>query len=280
MLTVQQFEDVVGFRMARSIFGHGIYYTAAYFVDGLMIDTGCAHTEIKLIECLDGREIDLIVNTHSHEDHVAANAALQSRFEVKVLAHPLALPYLDDPRKWQLRPYQTIMWGLPKPSVAGPIDDVVETKKHRFQVIHTPGHSPDHICLYEPIHGWLFAGDAYVGGRDRALRRDYNVWQIIDSLKKLLLLEPSTIFTGSGNVKKDATNVLRDKIEYLEELGAKVMDLHSRGWNNHRIRKHLLGPEMFIRYVTLGHFSGLNLVRSYIEDKPMSLNDNSDRSQP
>lgn len=280
MLTIQQFEKIVGFRMARSIFGRGIYYTAAYFVDGLMIDTGCAHTVDELMECLDGRKINLIVNTHSHEDHIAANALLQSTTGAEVLAHPLALPYLADPRQWQLRPYQTILWGLPKPSKANSIDDVVETEKHQFHVIHTPGHSPDHICLYEPIHGWLFTGDVYVGGKDRALRRDYNVWQIIDSLKNLQSLEPSTIFTGSGNVKKDATNVLRDKIKYLEKLGENVMELHTRGWNNHRIRRHLLGPEMFIRYITLGHFSGLNLVRSYIEDKSTDLTDNLGGSQP
>ena len=44
-----------------------------------------------------------------------------------------------------------------------------------FQVIYTPGHSPDHICLFEHKHGWLFTGDLFVGGMDRALRVDYDV---------------------------------------------------------------------------------------------------------
>jgi hypothetical protein len=30
--------------------------------------------------------------------------------------------------------------------------------------------------------GWIFTGDAYIGGKDRALRQDYDIWQIIRRL--------------------------------------------------------------------------------------------------
>lgn len=254
--------------MARSFFGRGVYYTAAYFVDGLLIDSGCAHTVHELTQSLNGQKVNLIVNTHSHEDHVAANATLQKQSGVKILAHPLALPFLKDPRLWRLRPYQKIMWGLPEPSTAGPIDDVVETERYRFQVIHTPGHSVDHICLFDPDNGRLFTGDAYVGGKDRALRQDYDIREIVNSLKVLLSLEPAVIFAGSGTIKNDATSILRNKINYLEETGEKVRELSARGWNPDRIRQHLFGQETFIRYFTLGHFSGLNLVKSYLDAEP------------
>jgi len=49
---------------------------------------------------------------------------------------------------------------------------------HRFEVIYISGHSPDHICLYGPEKGWIFTGDAYIGGKDRVLRQDYDIWQI------------------------------------------------------------------------------------------------------
>ena len=41
----------------------------------------------------------------------------------------------------------------PGPSRGQPIGEWVETDRYRFQVIHTPGHSPDHICLFEPEQG-------------------------------------------------------------------------------------------------------------------------------
>lgn len=236
-----------------------------------MVDTGCAHTVHELTPALDGSHIHLIANTHSHEDHLGANAALQSVFGAQILAHRDALPYLADPRLRRLHPYQRVVWGYPAPSTGQALGNQLETEHFRFEVIHTPGHSPDHVCLYEPRQGWLFAGDAYVGGRDKALRRDYNVWQIIDSLKKLARLDAQYIFPGSGTVRDNPKEALRTKIEYLEQTAGRVLELHSRGLSHRRIGRQLFGPERLISYITLGHFSARNLVRSYIEDKEVPL---------
>ena len=176
-----------------------------------------------------------------------------------------ALPILADPRLLRLQPYGRIFWGYPPPSVAKPIGEVVETTHHRFQVIHTPGHSPDHICLYGREKGWLFTGDAYIGGRDRALRADYDIYAIIDSLKKLAELETSRLFPGSGTVRDNPRQDLVRKIEYLEETGSRVRELHQKGLSLSQIRKEVFGGEMPIAYITLGHFSARNLARSYLE---------------
>lgn len=268
MIEIEQIGPVKKLRLARTIAGRGLYFTAAYFVHGLLVDTGCSYTVGELVNALQGFRVDWIVNTHSHEDHVAGNAALQRRFEADVLAHPLALPILSNPRLKRLRPYQLVMWGYPEPSQGRAIEESVETGDHVFRVIQTPGHSPDHICLYEPNEGWLFTGDAYIGGRDRGLRRDYNIWQIIDSLKKLKALGPAILFPGSGSVRKDPAEELASKIQYLEDVGGRVLELHQQGWGRRRIRRTLLGKEESIAYFTLGNFSGRNLIRSYIEDLP------------
>jgi glyoxylase-like metal-dependent hydrolase (beta-lactamase superfamily II) len=267
MIQIEQTGEVTRFRLGRTIWGRCYYFTAAYCVDGLVVDTGCAYTVQELTSALKDSCVDLIVNTHSHEDHVAGNAALQDRFGVEALAHPAAIAFLANPRQRRLRPYQRIMWGYPDPSTASPIGDVVETHRFSFQVMHTPGHSPDHVCLYEPDRGWLFTGDAYVGGRDRSLRADYNIWGIIESLKKMASLEPQVLFTGSGTVRHDASRELAEKIDYLEETGQRVLDLHAKGWGLPRIQAHVLGREELICYLTLGNFSGRNLVRSFLEDR-------------
>jgi glyoxylase-like metal-dependent hydrolase (beta-lactamase superfamily II) len=163
------------------------------------------------------------------------------------------------------------MWGYPAPSPALPVPSTIETPRHSFNVIHTPGHSPDHICLHEPREGWLFGGDTYIGGRDRALRDDYNIWQIIASLKALSDLEVGLIFTGSGNVRKNGGAALKEKIEYLEGIAEQALELHCRGLSYGRIRRKLFGAESRIAYITLGHFTGKHLVRSLIEHRPLSL---------
>ena len=265
MIKTQDIEGVVKIKLARSFLGRPFYSTTAYWVDGLLIDTGCAHTQEEFLAVAEDLGVERVVNTHSHEDHFGANGALQAQRGVEILAHAEALPILADPRLLRLQPYRRIFWGYPPPSVAKPVGEVVETTHHRFQVIHTPGHSLDHICLYEPEKGWLFTGDAYIGGRDRALRADYDIYAIIDSLKKLADLETSRLFPGSGTVRDNPRQDLVRKIEYLEETGSRVRELHQKGLSLSQIRREIFGGELPIAYITLGHFSGRNLVRSYLE---------------
>jgi glyoxylase-like metal-dependent hydrolase (beta-lactamase superfamily II) len=267
MIKTEDIGEVRKFHLARTLLARGWYFTTAYWVDGLLIDTGCLYTIDELVRAARDLRIDCIVNTHSHEDHVGANAALQDTRRAPVLAHPKALHILSDPSVNGLRPYQRLLWGLPPACHGKPVGDFLETEHHRFHVVHTPGHTPDHICLFEPTQGWLFVGDTYIGGQDQALRADYNIWEIISSLKKLEALKPSVLFPGSGTVRQEATEELARKIAYLEETGKKVLDLHHKGWSTRRIRRKVLGSDWKLNWLTLGHFNAMHLVRSYIEDQ-------------
>jgi glyoxylase-like metal-dependent hydrolase (beta-lactamase superfamily II) len=255
---------VIRFTLARSLAGWSYYQTAAYWVDGLLIDTGCAHTARQFTSALQSLHVSQVANTHSHEDHIGANADVQEQFGCPILAHPDALPILRDPRLQPLQPYRLLFWGRPKPSNGTEIGESVETERFRFEVIHTPGHSPDHVCLLEPDQGWLFSGDAYIGGRDRALRAGYDIHGIIASLKRLAELPVGMIFSGSGTVRTEGRQHLDEKIAYLEDLGEQIHALHKEGLPARDIRRRLWGRERSITFVTLGHFSGLRLVQSYL----------------
>jgi len=113
MLKTTHYDAVTRIDMARTTAGRGYYWTTAYIVDGIMVDTGCAHTARELAESLEDESLIRIVNTHSHEDHIGANGTLQQQREgLEILAHPLALPIMAEPRKLQpLQPYRRIMWG-------------------------------------------------------------------------------------------------------------------------------------------------------------------------
>jgi glyoxylase-like metal-dependent hydrolase (beta-lactamase superfamily II) len=268
MLRASRVEGVVRLDVARTIAGRGRYWTTAYFVDGLMVDTGCAHTAAELVRAMRGERIARIVNTHSHEDHIGANAALSREHGgLEILAHRLAVPILADPHAQQpLQPYRRIFWGWPEPSMARPVDDGdrIRTEHYTFHVLHTPGHSPDHLCLYEEQQGWLFSGDLFVGGQDRALREGYNVWEIISSLKRVAELPLKTLFPGSARVRRSPREELIAKIEHLERTGDRVLRLHREGRAIPAIGRELFGGPGPVELVTLGHFSRRHFVLSYL----------------
>ena len=268
MLRVSQLDEVTRFDSTLSVAGRGYYWTTFYYLDGLLIDTGCAHTAINLRDYLHGKEINLIINTHSHEDHIGANGILQETGkEIKILAHPLALPVLSHPREAQpLQLYRQLFWGWPKPSQGQAVEDgeTINIPKHVFKIIHTPGHSPDHLCLYEPERGWIFTGDLFVGGRDRGVVAGCDIWQMIASLKKIAKLPLTRMFPGSARMRSNPHDDLFARINYLEERGDRVAELHGKGWNVDSIARGVFGGPMRIEFITRGHFSRRNLVLSYL----------------
>ncbi|GAG15500.1 unnamed protein product, partial [marine sediment metagenome] len=153
MIKITTFGDITRFDLSHTIAGRGRYWTTAYLVDKMMVDTGCAHTAGELEAALEGTQIHQIINTHSHEDHFGANSKLLMRHPgLDIYAHPDAVQVMANPRLYQpLHPYRRLFWGWPQSCEAMPIDHdaEIETEKYRFQVIYTPGHSPDHVCLYE-----------------------------------------------------------------------------------------------------------------------------------
>lgn len=267
MLKSQAYGPVRRIELARTIAGRGRYWTVCYQIGSLLIDTGCAHTARELLQLLSDRPPEFIINTHTHEDHIGANGLLQQAYSPAIAAHPLALPVLADPRREQpLHPYRRLFWGWPTPSQAEALSDeqVLERDGHRWRIYFTPGHSDDHLCLFEENHGWLFSGDLFVGGRDRAIRQGCDIWQIIASLKRMAALPVEILFPGSARVRENPLTELQAKIAYYEELGGKILQLHQAGLSRREIRRRLLGGPMFVEFVTLGHFARWHLIEAYL----------------
>lgn len=269
MIRLQTYGEVLRIDLARTIFGRGRYWTSAYWVDGLLIDSGCIYTAHELLTAMKENPLIAIVNTHSHEDHIGANGLFQRQLPgLPIYTHPKTVPILADPRvKQPLQPYRRIFWGYPLPSQGIGIEDgmCIQGQTKPFQVIYTPGHTEDHLCLYQPELGWLFSGDLFVGGKDRALGEGYRIWEIIASLKKIAQLPLEWLFPGSARVRQEPLAEIRAKIAYYEELGEKILTLYQQGWQVDAIANHVLGGRMWIEWITGGHFSRRNLVLSYLQ---------------
>lgn len=274
MLIATEFGPITRFDLSRTLLGKGRYWTTAYLVDGLLVDSGCAHTAGELLLYIKGKPVDFIVNSHSHEDHIGANGLLQQQYkDIKIMAHPSALDVLAKPVEMQpLHPYRRLFWGWPLPSTGVKLSDgqSIQTEHHHFDVLFTPGHSPDHLCLHEANQGWLFTGDLFVGGKDRALRQGCDIWGIIRSLKHIQKIPITTLFPGSARLREHPADEIQTKIDYYERMGERVLSEYERGLSLAEIVHVLCGKPMWVELVTLGHFSRRHLVESYLHNRPAS----------
>ena len=266
MFKVDVVEDgVFRFVMSRRFFGKDLYRSACYLADDLLVDSGISHRKKDFVKSLSGFPVASIVNTHAHEDHIGANAVLQETRRIPVYAHEAALPTLLDPKKLSLLPYQRFFFGEPSPSVGQPVGDIVLTERHEFQVLHSPGHSQDHIVLFEKSRGWVFSGDAFIGGQDRVFRESYDIFGITSTLGMLSALEAEIMFTGMGNVLRKPSRKIRRKLSYFEEISDKIETLHREGIGASEIAKRLFPGDITVRLVTSGDFSSAHLVRSIMQ---------------
>ena len=68
MLKVTPFDEITRFDLARKLPIRWRYWTTAYLVDGMLVDSGCAHSALELVTALADTPLTCIVNTHTHED--------------------------------------------------------------------------------------------------------------------------------------------------------------------------------------------------------------------
>lgn len=81
----------------------------------------------------------------------------------------------------------------PRPDPDAWLNDgqVIEAAGADLTVLHTPGHAPGAVCLYDPGLGTVFTGDTLFQGGPGATGRSYSDFPtIIDSIRDRLLALP------------------------------------------------------------------------------------------
>lgn len=142
----------------------------------LLFDTGLGHFSLKRhVQLVTERKLTCVAS-HTHFDHIGCHHEFPDRCvhaaEARILADPrnewtAAGTYATDemfdgtPQGWATARYSI------RPAPANRLlahGDVVDLGDRAFEVIHTPGHSPGGIALYEEKTGILLSGDIIYDG--------------------------------------------------------------------------------------------------------------------
>ena len=185
----------------------GTFFTNCYILgcsetlEGLVIDPGFERKSEaeKVLQKIDQHrlEVQYIVNTHGHSDHVAGNRILKDATEAPILIHELDAPKLTNASQNLSRLFDLHV-ASPPPDQTLTESDVVKVGKVKLKVLHTPGHSKGSITLLgENI---AFTGDTlFAGSIGRYDFPDASFKEIMTSLKRLMTLSDHvTVYPGHG----------------------------------------------------------------------------------
>ncbi|MFX1324317.1 MAG: MBL fold metallo-hydrolase [Promethearchaeota archaeon] len=207
----------------------------------LLIDTGCGLFALKpLINKLIGHRKLLVINTHSHFDHIGGNYEFDEIIihfdESASITKPTDVSFLQDSPKEIVKRYGNINFSLlPAKSIKTVNDeDIIDLGEVTVRVIHTPGHSPGSISLLTN-KGELFTGDTAHYGAMYISREDSPLH--LTSLSKLINIlneeENIEIYPSHEEfpVDKNLLIKLREGIKNIENIwNTKVRDDFIVAW--------------------------------------------------
>ncbi|SDD72955.1 MBL fold metallo-hydrolase [Natrinema hispanicum] len=103
----------------------------------VLVDTGANFDAVAAVsDRVD--DLEAVILTHTHRDHVGNLAAIKEAFDVDAWGYDTSIDGVDH-------------------AIAD--EETVQLGDHDYVALHTPGHKNDHLCLYSAEASVLFAGD-------------------------------------------------------------------------------------------------------------------------
>jgi glyoxylase-like metal-dependent hydrolase (beta-lactamase superfamily II) len=144
------------------------------------------------------QEVNLVINTHRDGDHIKGNKVFTKLTNAIIATHRLEAPAITEATRI-LEDGDTVTLG-----------------DRSFKVIHTPGHRPGAICLFQKETGLLITDDVVCGTREDLIRMDKELY--ISSLRILEKLDVNTMIMSHPFLPA-GKNILRE-----EEIAAMLKE--------------------------------------------------------
>jgi glyoxylase-like metal-dependent hydrolase (beta-lactamase superfamily II) len=210
--------------------------THCYLLNGsessLLIDTGLGICDVheEVIKLTD-KPITAVA-THIHWDHIGGHKYFPDFYahedELNWLSgeFPLTMEQIkgmvvdrcDLPEGYDVNEYEFFQ-GKPTKVLRG--DEVINIGNRFVQIVHTPGHSPGHICFWEKERGYLFTGDLVYKDTLLAYYPSTDPEAYLDSLERVSALPVKQVFPAHHtlNIKPEILVRMRDAFRQLQAEG-------------------------------------------------------------
>jgi glyoxylase-like metal-dependent hydrolase (beta-lactamase superfamily II) len=164
--------------------------------DALVVDPGFFPERVHELLKAAGKRAVAALATHGHYDHIGS-AALFCGSEIPFYIHKDDELALTDPRGWGAG---FVTEGVGRPGDVRTVSDgeVIDVAGFSLEVLHTPGHTPGHICF--KADEWIFTGDlVFKGAIGRSDFPNSDPEAMEASLRRFLALpDPLAVYPGHG----------------------------------------------------------------------------------
>ncbi|GAB4571978.1 MAG: MBL fold metallo-hydrolase [Anaerolineae bacterium] len=205
-------------------------------------------------------DIDRILITHHHTDHIGLVDRIAADSGAEVWCHAACVPYVERPQEtrerlnaWTLGVWQEA--GAPESLLAltgqllqwfvtlgnGPVRvtrvledcDWLELAGRKWQVLHTPGHAGDLICLLQPDDRILLSSDhllrdvssnALVEPPAPGQKRPRRLLEYMAQLERVAALTPEIAYGGHGKPTRNIPEVVRNRLAFHRKRAMQIHD--------------------------------------------------------
>ncbi|WP_167957472.1 MBL fold metallo-hydrolase [Anaerosporobacter faecicola] len=210
--------------------------THCYLLEGkdrtLLIDTGLGICNIaNEVRKLTDKPV-IAVATHIHWDHIGGHRYypefyaheaeldwLSGRFPLTMdTIRKMVIDHCDLPEGYNVNTYE-VFQGTPKRVLQD--GDFIDLGDRRITVLHTPGHSPGHMCFWEAEREYLFTGDLVYKDTLFAYYPSTDPQAYLQSLEKIAELPVKRVFPGHHtlNIQPEILIRMRDAFRQLDLQG-------------------------------------------------------------
>jgi glyoxylase-like metal-dependent hydrolase (beta-lactamase superfamily II) len=142
-----------------------------------------------------------VIVTHGHADHASGAPMIAARYPSTVFRK---YPHAGDESRYPVR------W------ISAADGDEIVVGNEVLIVLHTPGHSPDHIALWHPSSRSLFAGDLIIPGGTVMIDASGGgrLEDYLLTLERIRTLQPRRLYPAHGSAVDEVQSVLQGSLDH------------------------------------------------------------------